>query len=461
MVNYELVHSFETSNIGEVGFMSDDMEIYNVWLMGFEMLDLDTGNIRYINSTYGFKEGVRSYRDGSITYIYDGRAVLDHSITDETVNLLGVVAGRVENVVINEVSGKLFALQVSQSMYYSVVTEIDVSGRIVEQPFVVNERVVDACSGGPLSDIILLYEDGNVVLFDSESNAQMTIGNIDITGAEKISYCPVSDRLILVDENGLSEYNYHSDEFQRRIFFRCDPTWIHGKQGGDVLIIGSTTLTHAVLLETNEIVDEWDGVFDADYDMMRKIVLLVLDERYRYRDVAFYDLSSRSGYGWHSRPGAIPLSVAYDNIVHIAYVMYSDGELYALKHDGVAIDSITIPVNIVSNKRMRCSDGEYLLFYDSEEIVFVDIERTTLISDLEDLDFEMTIFPNPASELVYVDVSADASLELFDCVGRRAWMGNLSVHETASINVSGMIPGMYFMRVTNGLVSHIAPLLIQ
>ncbi len=65
----------------------------------------------------------------------------------------------------------------------------------------------------------------------------------------------------------------------------------------------------------------------------------------------------------------------------------------------------------------------------------------------------VSVFPNPASNTVYVNVSADydnASLKLMDALGREVLAQNINSSNVNSINTSALTSGMYLMIIDNG-----------
>jgi hypothetical protein len=65
----------------------------------------------------------------------------------------------------------------------------------------------------------------------------------------------------------------------------------------------------------------------------------------------------------------------------------------------------------------------------------------------------VSVFPNPASNSVYINVSADydnASLKFLDALGREVLAQNISSSYTNTINTSGLTSGMYYLIIGNG-----------
>jgi hypothetical protein len=77
----------------------------------------------------------------------------------------------------------------------------------------------------------------------------------------------------------------------------------------------------------------------------------------------------------------------------------------------------------------------------------LELSATAGVSEAERLDFEM--FPNPASEEITVQLpvgSDDASIELYDYIGRLALRKKITLSES-TITVQGLSSGMYILKV--------------
>jgi hypothetical protein len=75
------------------------------------------------------------------------------------------------------------------------------------------------------------------------------------------------------------------------------------------------------------------------------------------------------------------------------------------------------------------------------------LSATAGVSEAERLDFDM--FPNPASEEITIQLpmgSNDASIELFDYIGRLALRKKITLSEN-TIRVQGLSSGMYILKV--------------
>ncbi len=64
----------------------------------------------------------------------------------------------------------------------------------------------------------------------------------------------------------------------------------------------------------------------------------------------------------------------------------------------------------------------------------------------------LNVYPNPASELLVVELPADLIgkdivIELYDVVGRMTLQNNLNTGETAELNVADLSPGIYLLKV--------------
>lgn len=76
----------------------------------------------------------------------------------------------------------------------------------------------------------------------------------------------------------------------------------------------------------------------------------------------------------------------------------------------------------------------------------------------------ISVFPNPAANSVYVNVSADydnANLKVMDALGREVLTQNISSSNVNFINTSSLISGMYLMIIDNGKVLNKTKITIQ
>jgi hypothetical protein len=72
----------------------------------------------------------------------------------------------------------------------------------------------------------------------------------------------------------------------------------------------------------------------------------------------------------------------------------------------------------------------------------------------------VNIYPNPASDYVYVDLSISGKLELLDMHGRLI-LSTEVLRGTKQLNVSNLEPGIYFIRISSGNTIITERLIIQ
>jgi len=70
-------------------------------------------------------------------------------------------------------------------------------------------------------------------------------------------------------------------------------------------------------------------------------------------------------------------------------------------------------------------------------------------ASINDINNNIEIYPNPASELVNITNSLDAKIEIFNIVGSKVY-SSTSLTETTTIDVSSFTTGTYIIKVTNG-----------
>ena len=132
--------------------------------------------------------------------------------------------------------------------------------------------------------------------------------------------------------------------------------------------------------------------------------------------------------------------------------------------DGViSIDSITggaTPYSIqwetgdTTNHLDNIPYGEYqVVVTDGEgcsETLTIEVSASNAVSEGEDA-FELIVFPNPADQFIYVEFAKatnDAELELYNQVGHQLLQTELGSKN--KINIAGIGPGLYFIKVRSG-----------
>ncbi|MBW7941319.1 MAG: T9SS type A sorting domain-containing protein, partial [Candidatus Kuenenia stuttgartiensis] len=104
-------------------------------------------------------------------------------------------------------------------------------------------------------------------------------------------------------------------------------------------------------------------------------------------------------------------------------------------HTYAAKGIYTVCVKVTNN----CGDNTYC---DVVDFWPTDINEQVSIGNIK-------IYPNPASDILYVDgLEADATIELFDIVGRKV-KAMQTVNNRESIDISMLQPGNYIIRITN------------
>lgn len=77
--------------------------------------------------------------------------------------------------------------------------------------------------------------------------------------------------------------------------------------------------------------------------------------------------------------------------------------------------------------------------------VAIELTESAMISD----EPVVSIYPNPASDLLNVEVSVAAKVMLFDMSGKRVMLNKTESNEKHQLNVSGLADGIYMLKVYN------------
>jgi len=102
----------------------------------------------------------------------------------------------------------------------------------------------------------------------------------------------------------------------------------------------------------------------------------------------------------------------------------------------------------------RLKQTDYNGYYTYSNIAQVSFDKHSFVS----------IFPNPASNIVYINVSTDydnANLKFTDALGREILSQKISSSSANSINTSGLTAGMYYLIIDNGSKTHKTKVTIQ
>ena len=83
---------------------------------------------------------------------------------------------------------------------------------------------------------------------------------------------------------------------------------------------------------------------------------------------------------------------------------------------------------------------------------------------VNDLAQKVTIFPNPARDIITIDLSeipaVETEITFFDANGKSLFFQQLNVNQT-TISTSNLVNGIYWVRVKNGKQSIFKKLIIQ
>lgn len=88
---------------------------------------------------------------------------------------------------------------------------------------------------------------------------------------------------------------------------------------------------------------------------------------------------------------------------------------------------------------------------------------TTGINDIEN-DFEIAIYPNPAVDLVQIQVNSNAqilNIEIYNLTGQSVYNKQVKMQKSIELNLSSLFKGMYCMKITTETGASIRKLMIQ
>jgi starch-binding outer membrane protein SusE/F len=110
-------------------------------------------------------------------------------------------------------------------------------------------------------------------------------------------------------------------------------------------------------------------------------------------------------------------------------------------------------VGVQNGKDIPVTGGTYrvTLNSDSGDYAFGPTSSTTDLLQSNSI----SVAPNPAKDVMNVTIEAaelqgDVHVILFNTLGQRVLEQNMTIQQTASINVAGIVPGNYTLHITNG-----------
>lgn len=83
-----------------------------------------------------------------------------------------------------------------------------------------------------------------------------------------------------------------------------------------------------------------------------------------------------------------------------------------------------------------------------------------IATGIKNVNAQISVYPNPASTMLQVNVSEEVSLQLFDINGKSMYSKS-NVIGLQEINVQGFAPGVYIMKISNDRFSTVKRVLIQ
>ena len=148
---------------------------------------------------------------------------------------------------------------------------------------------------------------------------------------------------------------------------------------------------------------------------------------------------------------------------YAAYVITEDGtetmlfeETLAAHNTSFAQRVASIPASVTGNFKVAFrhydTDGGYVLILDEIKIV-----NAGTITGIENADgLNIAVYPNPASEMLYISGEGIQQVEMMDMAGRTVMTSTAN-----QLNVSGIASGMYMVRVTTANGTHIEKVAVK
>ena len=147
------------------------------------------------------------------------------------------------------------------------------------------------------------------------------------------------------------------------------------------------------------------------------------------------------------------------------FLSFGESGIYYIKDKLLYIDEkkkIHLIDNLIGNvfyTKMIANNG-YVYFIAIDKLVGRQVVRMkaaeyTSLIDKEDKDsFDVDIYPNPAKDFIRIDAGfIGKEYKIYDIKGSKVRHGNISTKE---INISSMIPGVYFVEVNSGYKRYIS-----
>lgn len=122
-------------------------------------------------------------------------------------------------------------------------------------------------------------------------------------------------------------------------------------------------------------------------------------------------------------------------------------------------ENLCCPVNLL------CLSINNQLIYVKEDVTKCNVLEATFHIESFKQDQAFTIFPNPVKDKLYIDFKeipmSSLKIDIFNTMGAR--IGNFSYgssENTITINVDGLTPGLYFLRIKHGNSKHTAKFIV-
>jgi hypothetical protein len=104
--------------------------------------------------------------------------------------------------------------------------------------------------------------------------------------------------------------------------------------------------------------------------------------------------------------------------------------------------------------------SEIEAYINGDQSSAVVTEFTTGINDLNNA--KISVYPNPANDMLFVEVSEEADIQMLDLNGKVIIMkARVNANETIEIDVESLASGVYFMRIYNDSFNSIRKVVIQ
>ena len=125
--------------------------------------------------------------------------------------------------------------------------------------------------------------------------------------------------------------------------------------------------------------------------------------------------------------------------------------------DGFAIDSvnkgdtIVLPISYTAPSQINPNNSQLVVFVQDDQTKAVytarqqDVLAITNVNSFSS-DEQLKIYPNPARDYVYLDLTQNAHIQIFNQNGQLIKSFDLGSSSTHYINIKGLTPGVYFIK---------------